>query len=110
MCCDRKDKILRRYINNNLECDEILKELKEIHQKSPYIVANHVNKNSNVCFVFSCPGRHELINNQLLCGSTGENLNILWNSAFGSDFSKLSKLDKSTLVGLIEGGEKYKIK
>lgn len=77
MCCDEKERALKEYVKNNLECDEILKKLKEVHSNNPYMVENNIGNNSKVCFVFSCPGRHELINNKILCGSTGENLNTL---------------------------------
>ena len=47
-------------------------------------------------------------NPELVVASTNEA--VAWNDVFGIDFDKLSKLRKFSLVYLIEGGGKYKLK
>ena len=48
-----------------------------MHEKNPYTVEDHVINNSKICFIFSCPGREELIQNKVCSGETGENLDEL---------------------------------
>ena len=39
-----------------------------------------------------------------------DNQTVSWDEAFGDDFNKVSKSLRHSLVGLIEGGGKYKLK
>ena len=75
MC--KKKKILTEYKNMEQEIEKVLSKLKATHEKSPYKVNNQTDNNSNVCFIFSCPGREELISEKLCNGATGDNLNEL---------------------------------
>ena len=72
---DEKDEILKKYIENIENCQNILNELKGQHKNNKYTVEDQIGKNSKVCFIFSCPGREELIHGKLCQGDTGENLN-----------------------------------
>lgn len=72
-----KEEILKIYRELSENEDRILQEMQVEHKKSPYTVANIDDKKSEICFVFSCPGREELIKNLPCQGSTGDNLNNL---------------------------------
>lgn len=72
-----KQELLNKYRKLSEDEDRILERMKEVHTKTPYTVPNVVNKNSQICFVFSCPGREELIKNAPCQGVTGDNLGAL---------------------------------
>ena len=72
-----KEEILKKYRELSENEDRILQKMQVEHKKSPYTVANIDDKKSEICFVFSCPGREELIKNLPCQGSTGDNLNNL---------------------------------
>ena len=68
---------LNEYRKLYLNSDGVFNKLKEIHKDDPFTIENITDKNSKVCFVFSCPGRAELIAGAPCQGATGDNLNIL---------------------------------
>ena len=72
-----KKTILSEYKKFYSDSDSVFNKLKEIHKKDPYKVGDYTNKRTQVCFVFSCPGRAELIAGMPCQGATGDNLNIL---------------------------------
>lgn len=86
--CSGKIKALNDYIKiMTKEKNAALDKLRKYHEESKYTVKDQiVSKNSRVCFVFSCPGREEMINKKLCAGQTGNNLNSL--------LSILNKKDK----------------
>ena len=47
-------------------------------------------------------------NPKLICNQSGDVVD--WNSAFGTDFNNVSKGLRHSLVGLIEGGGKYRFR
>jgi hypothetical protein len=77
VCKDNSQEVLKEYrkIYNNE--DGIFEKLKKHHKENPYTVADHTSQKSKVCFIFSCPGREELLQNKVCSGETGENLNEL---------------------------------
>ena len=74
---ENKDDLLMQYRNIYAERRLILDKMQKIHKKNPYTVNHHNNQKSSVCFIFSCPGQDELVNNRVCFGETGENLDIL---------------------------------
>lgn len=77
MCKYNFQEVLKEYrkIYNNE--DGVFQQLKKLHKENPYTVEDHVLNNSKICFIFSCPGREELIQNKVCSGETGENLDEL---------------------------------
>ena len=77
MCKNNSQEVLKEYrkIYNNE--DGVFQQLKKLHKENPYTVEDHVLNNSKICFIFSCPGREELIQNKVCSGETGENLDEL---------------------------------
>ena len=69
--------ILEKYREIYNKSGGIFEELKKCHKENPYTVSDHISQKSKVCFIFSCPGREELIQNQVCSGETGENLDKL---------------------------------
>ena len=58
--------------------DEAMKDSGlDMTKEDPYKVGDYTDKCTQVCFVFSCPGRAELIAGMPCQGATGDNLNIL---------------------------------
>ena len=72
-----KEEILNEYKKFYLNGDSIFNKLKTIHNVDKFTIADSIKKDSQVCFVFSCPGRAELIAGKPCQGATGDNLNIL---------------------------------
>lgn len=58
--------------------------LKQLKKFQPLTVKDNIQE-SKVCFVFSCPGDKELINNEVCSGDTGKNLSTLLNFLVKSD-------------------------
>ena len=77
MCKYNSQEVLKEYrkIYNNE--DGVFQKLKKLHKENPYTVEDNVINNSKICFIFSCPGREELIQNKVCSGETGENLDEL---------------------------------
>jgi hypothetical protein len=77
MCKYNSQEVLKEYrkIYNNE--DGVFQKLKKLHKENPYTVEDNVINNSKICFIFSCPGREELIHNKVCSGETGENLDKL---------------------------------
>ena len=75
MC--NKDEILKEYRAVYDEENGAFAKLKRMHAESAFKVPDHNKNKSRICFIFSCPGREELIHDQVCCGETGENLNVL---------------------------------
>ena len=75
--CKNRNSLLKKYRQIYLSEDILLEQLRIEHDKEPYTVKNYDKKKSNVCFILSCPGREELINNKPCSGNTGKNLNKL---------------------------------
>lgn len=78
VCKDNSQEVLKEYrkIYNNNE-DGIFEKLKKHHKENPYTVADHTSQKSKASFIFSCPGREELLQNKVCSGETGENLDEL---------------------------------
>lgn len=72
-----KEKLLQQYQAIYQEKKGFFHQMIEIHKKDPYTVNDNTKNNKKICFIFSCPGREELINGQVCCGDTGENLESL---------------------------------
>lgn len=78
MCERSEEDILKDFKGLFLNKKNIFSELREAHERKPFRVPDHPgNLSSKVCFVFSCPGQEELINNEVCSGQTGTNLNTL---------------------------------
>lgn len=74
-----KNELLKKFQNFHIDKNGIFKKIKNIHKENPYTVNDYTTKKTQVCFIFSCPGYEELINNKVCCGKTGDNLDILLN-------------------------------
>lgn len=83
VCKDNSQEVLKEYrkIYNNE--GGLFEKLKKTHKENPYTVADHTSQKSKVCFIFSCPGREELLQNKVCSGETGENLNELLEILYG---------------------------
>ena len=72
-----KQNVLKQYQNIYTDENGLVFKMREIHRNDPFVVSDYIEHNSKVCFVFSCPGQDELINDQVCHGKTGENLDVL---------------------------------
>ena len=75
-----KEKCINEYRDFMLKKDsEEEKLIKNLKNYLPLTVDDWSKSNSKICFVFSCPGNRELIENKVCAGNTGDNLNKLLN-------------------------------
>ena len=77
MCKSDGEQVLNGYRVYIAQEKEWMEKLRKAHNDNPYTVEDKLVENSKVCFIFSCPGREELIHNELCYGKTGNTLNIL---------------------------------
>ena len=57
--------------------EELLPKLIEAHKIERFRVKQQCDRHTKVCFVFSCPGQQEMLEDKLCAGQTGDNLNLL---------------------------------
>lgn len=73
--CDIKDRLITKYKEIEKSKAKILEKLKKYLDDIK--VEDWTNRESNVCFVLSCPGERELVKGKVCAGQTGENLGYI---------------------------------
>ena len=72
-----KNKLLDEYRKIYRHTGGLFDQICALHKDDPITIQDHTTQQSKVCFVLSCPGQYELINEKVCWGETGENLDKL---------------------------------
>ena len=77
MCKSGGKQVLDGYRDYIAQEEKWMEKLRKAHNDNPYTVEDQLVADSQVCLIFSCPGREELIANKVCSGTTGKTLNSL---------------------------------